>query len=232
MSFPKDSAGLDLSAALPTDTDALKADRDAAFATQSLLSAEMLASFAKDAHVCGACHRISGSILDQGWKQTCRCEDLGTQGERWRNRDFATNAELCYCCGAVLLRSGSKFSVWFCRACKAEVTALNQGVGRCVVPIGRHSFMNNLFISGPKSQDPEAIEAFTRAFVAIGGGIQFIWNYAPEVVARNLGLLGYSAGASAPLGEYLSGIASIGEASTQPSFARLLAALSREKAGW
>ena len=49
MSFSQDSAGLDLSAALPTDSDALKADRDAVFAAQSLLSAEMLASFAQDA---------------------------------------------------------------------------------------------------------------------------------------------------------------------------------------
>ena len=40
--------------------------------------------------------------------------------------------------------SGSKWSVWFCDACQHRVSTLNGSVGRCVIPIGRHSLMNGV----------------------------------------------------------------------------------------
>jgi hypothetical protein len=43
--------------------------------------------------------------------------------------------------------SGSKWSLFFCEDCKMRVVAHNQGAGRCVIPIGRHSIMNGVFLS-------------------------------------------------------------------------------------
>ena len=41
--------------------------------------------------------------------------------------------------------------VWFCRECLYRVKDLNNGAGRCVVPIGRHSLMNGVFYKPAES---------------------------------------------------------------------------------
>ncbi len=215
-SLAKSALGHDVRAV--GESDEAKTDSDP---SESKIATAMLDSFESDAVICGTCHRISGWVRDKNWKQTCRCEKSSTQRELWRNRDFPTNAELCYCCGAVLLRSGSKFSVWFCLECKANVTSFNRRVGRYAIPIGRHSFMNSTWLWGKDAQDPAAAKAFHAAATEMGRGIDFIWNYAPSVVAENLGMLGYRDGASVLLREYLTRVATLSAARSSQAFTRL-----------
>jgi hypothetical protein len=81
-----------------------------------------------------------------GQQQRCACRPSG--GDRWPGYDYNERARLCDCCCRYLLRSGSRWSVWFCDECKERVIGLNEDVGFALIPIGRHSLMNGLGLRG------------------------------------------------------------------------------------
>ena len=97
--------------------------------------------------VCHSCLLLKGPVPGRtdGARQFCDCTpgEVRRAQSRWGG-DFNTYAELCRCCGLVLLRSGSRFSIWFCTQCLEAIKALNRSAGRSLVPIGRHSFMNGV----------------------------------------------------------------------------------------
>ena len=74
--------------------------------------------------VCGRCHAVRGGLIGTVdgvtvW-QRCHCvpaEGLLTQP---RVGDFNAEIELCRACGLVPLRSGSRWSVWFCGPCATQ----------------------------------------------------------------------------------------------------------------
>lgn len=72
--------------------------------------------------------------------------------------DFPEAVELCHCCARTLIRSGSKFSSFFCGECRERVIALNRSYGLSVVPLGRHSLMNGFLLRG--GADAGETEAF------------------------------------------------------------------------
>ena len=78
--------------------------------------------------------------------QRCRCRHVDEP--TWPRYDFNEHLHLCECCRLVPLRSGSRWSVWFCDECKARVRDLNHTLGRYVIPIGRHSLMGGIGIAG------------------------------------------------------------------------------------
>lgn len=116
--------------------------------------------------------------------------------------DFPTPAELCRCCGQELLPSGSRWSVWFCAECKERVVALNERARTCVVPIGRHSLMNGVFMTGrpPKSVE---IEGFAVRLADLFDRTHQLDDWAPEAVRRNCVATGLDGRAEVPLAEYL-----------------------------
>lgn len=66
--------------------------------------------------------------------------------------DFPAAVELCYCCAAELIPSGSKFSSFYCDACREAVKRLNASVGFVALPLGRHSLMNRIVLGGDAAQ--------------------------------------------------------------------------------
>ncbi len=97
-------------------------------------------------------------------RQTCRCAPRGEP--RWPGYDFNERARLCDCCGRHVLRSGSRWSVWFCPACKDRIVSLDQEFGFALIPIGRHSLMNGFGLSG--GADEAQIERFLERFGDMG----------------------------------------------------------------
>ena len=90
--------------------------------------------------------RKCGITYDTKPKQfSQRCECNRREQEKWSGSDYNEYQRLCMCCMSVVLRSGSRWSVWFCEECKPRVMILNKAAGRCVIPIGRHSLMNGVF---------------------------------------------------------------------------------------
>lgn len=165
--------------------------------------------------ICGRCSALRGRWTDRHGQihtQGCECKCAGTRGVARRGRttwpgfDFNKIAELCYCCGAEVLRSGSRWSVWFCSDCKARVDAVHRRTGGTVIPIGRHSLMAGVGLSGAAAKQPDAIEALLDGLESLSVGIDLLHSWASKVVAENLRACGFRKGQEVSVLEYVDAI--------------------------
>jgi hypothetical protein len=117
--------------------------------------------------------------------------------------DFQTPAELCRCCGRILLLSGSKFSIWFCDECKERVRALNSASGRCVIPLGRHTFCNGIGTESPRLWKHGDVERFVNNCRGLWESMGVLDRWADEVVHRNCVALGLDTRPTVLLSSYL-----------------------------
>lgn len=90
--------------------------------------------------ICSRCYELYEPDVALELPQRCGC-NRGSD-PRWPGADFNERALLCRCCGLTVLRSGSRWSPFFCEPCKHRVIDLDRRIGRLVIPIGRHSIMN------------------------------------------------------------------------------------------
>lgn len=124
----------------------------------------------------------------------------------WPGYDFNLHVDLCRCCGRVPLSSGSRWSVWFCGACKEQVGLLNGRHGRCIVPIGRHSVHAGHVLSGDQAGDPVAVEGFLSAMKALGPVHGLLHEWMREAVRRNFRDAGFRPERTVPLQEYWAAV--------------------------
>lgn len=154
--------------------------------------------------VCTTCGRLRGPVEpERGLVQRCACEPR--EEDRWPGYDFNTAGELCYCCGQVLLTSGSKYSVWFCDECKQQVGILNGRLGRYAVPIGRHSFHAGWVLTGAAvEQYPGLLADFAEFWKGAMAGMDAVYDWSREVVLRILSERFPSAEGQVPIATYLA----------------------------
>lgn len=198
--------------------------------------------------ICPACFQIRGPwrfIQSSGSEhkenplselyQLCRCQgprqpsEPGERSERWPSFDFNTAVELCKCCGLEPLRSGSRWSVWFCDECKERVRELHEGYQRYIIPIGRHSLMGGFGLSGKAVRDDAEIHYFVSRWKSITEAIEALYDFARNVVADNLELLGLAEQSQIPLAQYIS-LASRQVHSKEAAFRRLCKSFDVEPA--
>jgi hypothetical protein len=100
--------------------------------------------------LCGMCRDLfeDRPTFGSPTPQRCRCRSADVPV--WPRHDFNEHLHLCECCRLVPLRSGSRWSVWFCQDCKSDVMHHNRLAGRCLIPIGRHSLMAGVGLAGPE----------------------------------------------------------------------------------
>ena len=120
----------------------------------------------------------------------------------WPGYDFRLHVDLCRCCGRVPLQSGSRWSVWFCQACKEQVGLLNGRHGRCIVPIGRHSVHAGHLLSGEQAGDPVAVEGLLSTMKALGRVHELLHEWVREAVRRNFRDVGFAPDRPVPLEAY------------------------------
>ncbi len=138
--------------------------------------------------ICPSCRHLYGDC-GQPSPQRCRCEwPIGD--DPWPRYDHNTSAELCRCCGLELLKSGSRWSVWFCESCKNRVRRLNRDAGRCILPLGRHSLHANVSLTGKQARRPGEVMAFVAALHAIGDARKVLGRWAERVVDLNIEAMG------------------------------------------
>jgi hypothetical protein len=123
--------------------------------------------------ICGTCHDLYETAPQPGFATPQRCRCRKTDEPTWPRFDFNEHLRLCECCRSVPLRSGSRWSVWFCEGCKTRVRALNDRLGRYAIPIGRHSLMGGLGISGAEiaGADEARLTALCDAFAGRTQGL-------------------------------------------------------------
>ncbi|HET8526107.1 MAG TPA: hypothetical protein VFM81_05660 [Actinomycetota bacterium] len=115
--------------------------------------------------LCGTCLDLFEELPAAGSPTPQRCRCRSTDEPVWPGHDFNEHLHLCECCRLVPLRSGSRWSVWFCGDCKSEVMDLNRLVGHCVIPIGRHSLMAGVGLAGrelTRARDSQRDELLSR----------------------------------------------------------------------
>ena len=136
--------------------------------------------------VCGQCHLVSGEVPGL-FRQSCRCHPE-SGWEPIPGYDFPRAAELCRCCGARLVRSGSKYSTWFCDPCLPLVRRFNEDAESYVIPTGRHSFHGRLALSLSDGGGASAVADFTGVKQWFAR-MEWIENWNGEAVGYNRELL-------------------------------------------
>jgi hypothetical protein len=155
----------------------------------------------KDMGVCRDCGGIHGLVRLKGGgrfhHQTCGCEDRRGTPQAYEGLtkdlclDFAQAVTLCSCCGQALVKSGSKFSHFFCNSCREMIVNFNKSQGFFLIPIGRHSLMNQLSLNGKDIQDPKAISKFTEATNSMFKRIDLLREWKKRVMGKNLRKIGH-----------------------------------------
>lgn len=159
--------------------------------------------------ICGSCRTLKGPVPDRsdGARQLCECAPTENhRAEPLWGGDFNTYAELCHCCGLVLLRSGSRWSVWFCEPCKRSVVALNRAAGRCLIPIGRHSLMNRVAARSEQLRTNVGAVAFADQLDTLFASIGGLRAWAATVTASNTIALGFGGDVDVLLADYLAAV--------------------------
>ena len=176
--------------------------------------------------ICCRCLLLKGSVPGRtdGARQFCDCTPVEVRQAqpRWGG-DFNTYAELCRCCGLVLIRSGSRWSVWFSASCKEAVVTLNRYAGRCVIPIGRHSLMNGVGASAAQLRSEIGAQAFADQLTTFFGTMSGLETWACTIVQRNLTELGFDTEHDTRLADYLDAVKG-SVLSPTPAFEALLSA--------
>lgn len=129
----------------------------------------------RNLRICHHCFALYGIVrLKDGKKvyQNCMCDELDKP--RWDKYDFNRKYELCWCCGLEVIPSGSKFSSFYCRDCKERIWYLNQKLGRCLIPLGRHSVMNGVIGTGKDVGNIYAIAMFCHDIGTVNEKIDFL----------------------------------------------------------
>lgn len=175
-----------------------------------------LAVLIRGFRICSTCFdpfefRLQGATS----RQRCSCPDkVPAGGSRWPGYDFNEHLHLCECCGAEALPSGSKWSIWFCHKCKVSVLELNGRAGFSAIPIGRHSLMNGVGLSGTQvsaTQDADRerlIQAFSHNVTGLFGAMEHLHAFARARRAQLASRLEPPAEVDVPLESWLESIRS------------------------
>lgn len=137
--------------------------------------------------VCGGVHGpadVTHNDQTQHVVQTCDCVVRLATKAPWLGYDFPKAVELCRCCGRAVLRSGSRWSVWFCSTCKPPIACVNQVCNYHLLPIGRHSIMAGTFATSP-AQIP-GFAAGLRSWIS---RVELLEEFAAAAVLDNLKLI-------------------------------------------
>jgi hypothetical protein len=123
-----------------------------------------------DLSICRNCLFLYGYIVksftdavtktkkSEGHYQKCRCmedEDRKNNkpGHSWQGFDYNRAVEFCHCCSRELINCGIKFSSFYCTDCKKMIEKHNNNLKNIQIPYGRHSFMNNLMLEVPYTEE-------------------------------------------------------------------------------
>jgi hypothetical protein len=153
--------------------------------------------------VCRACLTLRGPFYDN-FNRCDRVQPCGCDADQppWNGYDYNTFAELCRGCAAEIVHSGSKWSPFFCDACKARVLTYNESVGSCVIPLGRHSLMNGVVLHAAAARRRKVAQFVDGLFGSLGRSDGLL-RFRRERIGRVLKSLSEPAGA-VPVPTYLA----------------------------
>jgi len=157
--------------------------------------------------ICAKCFEVCGSVSVDGaiYQQLCSCRSLRAHKKVKcaPRKDYATYVELCRSCGLEAIRSGSRWSEFFCDQCHEVIRNLNRTLGVALIPIGRHSIMNSISLSGKDIENKEKVDSFVNGMRSLWYRIDALHDWRRLMVARRCAELGFERGKPIPLDEFL-----------------------------
>lgn len=164
--------------------------------------------------VCGTCGDLFETSPRPGFPtpQRCMCHRRDAADPKWDRYDFNEHLHLCRCCRSVALSSGSRWSVWFCGECKQRVLALNRAMGGTVVPIGRHTLMAGVSVSGSdlaEAADHEVaqlVDGFHAAAMGLFDAMHRLEEFAHRRTRELRNGVGFKASSPVALPAWLEGL--------------------------
>ena len=167
--------------------------------------------------ICGSCYHIRGQWSDSSspervMYQRCSCQPTEPEGYApWPTGfDFHQVVELCNCCGIEVLRSGSRWSVWFCDSCQERVQEVHSRYRAYLLPIGRDSLYSGFDVTAEEASEPRKVSAFLGKTRVMGEAIGHLSEWAKQVVRQNLEVLGLAERDDTPLLSYCKAAAEAG----------------------
>jgi hypothetical protein len=180
--------------------------------------------------LCRECLVLRGPFFD--WHNRCRrVQRCGCEPPEppWNAFDYNRAAELCRCCASRVIRCGSKWSVFFCDACKRDVVAYNGAAGCTVIPIGRHSIMNGVALNTQHARKGSARAAFAHGLSEVFDGIGRLERFHQAQVRRIVSSIDASS-PSVPVLRYIDH-ATRSQPSASSVFAALVLGMHAEVSG-
>jgi hypothetical protein len=92
---------------------------------------------------CPDCVDVYGVL--EGAGKRCKCDRSINVRDPFIGGDFPTPFETCWFCQAEIIRSGSRWSTYYCETCRVPILNLNDVLekdGLVGLPIGRHTLMH------------------------------------------------------------------------------------------
>ena len=122
---------------------------------------------------------------------------------KWPGFDYNIAAELCQACGCAVLRSGSRYSVWFCSECKKRAGTLDTATGPRLIPIGPHTIMHGIALPANPEPTDAAIDVFFNRIRAFTARVDRLRSWSHAVVRSNLETLHLASAPTVLLADYL-----------------------------
>lgn len=167
------------------DTDSFSEQTKACYSRNPFLLEDL-----RNLKICPKCHELYGQVRlgnHKTEKQVCLCDRRNKK--KWDGYDFNRKYEICYCCGLEIIPSGSRWSTFYCRDCKDIIVELNKEVGQCIIPIGRHSMMNGIVLTGEQANRPLAVDKFLNNVNKVNNKIDLLakqQEYSIQTVTRSI----------------------------------------------
>jgi len=159
--------------------------------------------------ICGTCYALYETGRPDGLDQRCRCGP--SDQEPWPGFDFNERASLCACCGTEALRSGSRWSPYFCHECQLLAMGVSLWCRRLVFPIGRHSLMHTWVpetasptLAAHRGRPRDLAATVHAAATAVSRGSEGLRQWSAIITTRHLQHLGLPGGTF--LSDYLSAV--------------------------
>jgi hypothetical protein len=158
--------------------------------------------------ICTTCHELYGYTVDNEkiLYQECYCKnkpETPSQKGDWSRFDYKQIRELCYCCGRQMIRCGSKYSRFHCDACHEQIVSLNKRCGVTVIPIGRHSVMNGVFMDNTVQRNEKEVARFCTKLNRVFSKIDRACMWKKHIVSENIKKAGFTDGLDVEVEDYL-----------------------------
>jgi hypothetical protein len=168
-----------------------------------------------DLSICKSCLKPYGQIVrsmeinhdpqSKWYSLNCKCKKEEYEKDGIRNpenkaSDIKTSIEFCQCCSMELINFGSKYSSFFCDDCLRLATCYNEIVGKNLIPMGKHSFMNGIMLISPYTK--EEARQFKIEIKDFFKRIPLIMEWQKYALFENLYDLGFDLKTDIPISDY------------------------------